>query len=93
LQSLAVWTKDVPTLLPQADLLALQHYDEASQAVTRRMVVPMADVLRLAPGLLEKVPDLEPPRWQTLGFVEDEAWAALEALQVSLPVQEPDAAS
>lgn len=59
--SYTVWTQGVPSILPRAAEIALvEAVDAEAENVFR---VPWEEVERL--GLLEALPDLDPPRWRT----------------------------
>ncbi len=63
--SYAVWTEDVPTMLPPATEIAFVRLADDEQAKDH-FRVPWAEVHR--EGLLEPVPDIDPPRWRTKGW-------------------------
>ncbi|SAI50086.1 Uncharacterized protein conserved in bacteria [Bordetella ansorpii] len=78
LNTYAVWTKDVDTLLPRTDLIALLVIGEDGE--------PKADVFTTwdamfaeCSGLLEPVADGYPVRYRTRGFPSEEQFARLPA--------------
>jgi len=73
LRSMAVWTKGVDTLLPQAELVAFVIPGEGDNSV--HWLVAWQDVQDIAATLLEKA-DMEPARWRVRGF-PDEGMVAL----------------
>lgn len=73
LRSMAVWTKGVDTLLPQAELVAFVIPGEGDDPV--HWLVAWQDVQEIAAPLLEKA-DMEPARWRARAF-PDEGMVAL----------------
>jgi hypothetical protein len=86
--TLSTWGKDVPTLLPRVQLLAIMREMSADGAMT----VPWEDVMELAGDCLEQVPDLYPPRWRTVSFPDDATLAKL-ATRATGPTGGPKPAS
>jgi len=87
LKSIGIWTEGVATVLPHADLLLLQEFDEKSKSVVRRVIAPFAEVQRQMPRQLQVVEGLDPPRFRTRGFPGQDVWQRLEAVAVTLPAK------
>lgn len=76
-ESFCTWTKDVPTLLPQVDLVDfISLQDQDNPEVTPN--VPWEAVERIVGDLLESR-DVYPPRFFTAGYPTAEQLAALAA--------------
>ncbi|MCQ4163618.1 hypothetical protein [Tahibacter harae] len=77
-QSWCVWTRGVPTLLPQTDLVALNRDADGAGndfvLVSRDKLAPLLQQYGTTPPLL-------PPRVRVTGFPDDEQWQALQALR------------
>lgn len=74
LQSYAVWSEEVDTLLPICDLVALRPADDAAPTVLSRW----ADVVELAGGWMETT-DLSPARMRVRRFPNPDVVEALRA--------------
>ena len=77
----ATWGKDVPTLLPRVQMLAILEEMTPGSAI----MASWDDVLSLAGAYLEKVPDLYPPRWRTKSFPDAATLAKLRARPPKMP--------
>ena len=73
IRSYCVMTKGVPTLLPEADAVAIVF----PEAQAKSFMVPWAKALAVAPGLWERAAEEEPPRYRTLSFPDEATEQAL----------------
>ncbi len=80
LHSYAVWPP-IPTLLPQADLIIMPVSEDPEEGFVH---LRWHDVVALAGDLLERVPHLEPPFWQTTGHPTTDRLEALRAVDIPL---------
>lgn len=71
-RSHAVWTHDIETWLPRTDDLALLRPDEDG-GVDWELVVPWDLAMEHLGQWLQPVPDVHPPRYETLGWPSEEA--------------------
>ncbi|WP_163991696.1 DUF1444 domain-containing protein [Pyxidicoccus caerfyrddinensis] len=73
-----IWSRDVDTLLPRSDVVAM---NPGNQDV---FMVPWEDVERLAPGCITPVPESWPPRHRTHSWPAPDVLARLSAARVEL---------
>ena len=76
--SWSTWGKDVPTLAPETEFLALAETDEES----RMLFVRFTDARRLLPDLVRPAPDCDPPRWSLSGWPTEAQLTELRTLAV-----------
>jgi hypothetical protein len=76
--SYTTWTKNVPTLLPKADEVALILDPADREAEILR--VPWDKLLEIADDCVVREPEMDPPRWRATGWPRDEAVTRLRAI-------------
>lgn len=75
--SYAVWSKDVPTLLPEAAEIAfVQRHD------SKAFRVPWATAVEIVGACMVKEPEFDPPRWRTLAWPDDAMMVRLKAAEL-----------
>lgn len=77
--SYAVWTEDVPTLLPEVDYLAVSRRREDGEFDTA--FVPWDEAQRICGERMRAAPE-HPRRWAVATFPDDAEWQALWAARV-----------
>lgn len=82
--SWASWAKDVDTLLPETDVVAIQAGEDDF------FMVAFPDVKRLASAYVTPMPELWPPRYRTTGWPSDSVLEQLRAAQVDLGSYDAD---
>jgi hypothetical protein len=77
--SYAVWTEDVPTLLPEVEYLAVSRRRDDGEFDTA--FVPWGEAQRICGARMRPAPEY-PPRWAVDTFPDDTEWQALWAARV-----------
>lgn len=79
LYSYAVWTEDVPTLLPEVEYLAVSKHRTDGEFDTA--FVPWSDAQRICSARMRATPE-RPRRWAVDTFPNDAEWRALWAARL-----------
>jgi hypothetical protein len=77
--SYAVWTEDVPTLLPEVEYLAVSRRRDDGEFDTA--FVPWHEAQRICGARMRAAPE-HPRRWAVAAFPDDAEWQALWAARV-----------
>ncbi len=80
--SYTMWSRDVPSLLPRADQVALVFAPGVKGGET--LFVPWEALVQIASDCFVQEPDLDPPRWRTIRWPEEPALEKLRAVAVRL---------